>query len=94
MSTEVKLPPIADGVEKADILAVLVKEGDEIEADATICEVEAEKATASVTAAIAVCKCRGLAFLIHFTLQPVKTFSIEIFSVRLPIIVRPVPGCG
>ena len=48
MATEVTLPPIADGVDKADILAVLVKEGDEIEAEATICEVEAEKATASV----------------------------------------------
>jgi pyruvate dehydrogenase E2 component (dihydrolipoamide acetyltransferase) len=47
---EVKLPALADGVEAGDVLNVLVKEGDVIQADDPIVELESEKATVAVPA--------------------------------------------
>ncbi len=50
MTIEVKLPPIADGVDKGDVAAVLVKEGDVVREDDTLIEVESDKATVPVPA--------------------------------------------
>jgi pyruvate dehydrogenase E2 component (dihydrolipoamide acetyltransferase) len=48
MAIEVKLPEIADGVDKADVISVLVKEGDHIEVDTPLIEIESEKASFTV----------------------------------------------
>lgn len=45
---EVKLPQLADGVERGDVLNVLVKEGDVIQAEDPVVELESEKATLAV----------------------------------------------
>ena len=48
MAIEVKLPELGDGIESGDILDVLVAEGDTIEKDQPICEIETDKATVEV----------------------------------------------
>lgn len=48
MSIEIKVPSLGDGVETADVLEVLVSEGDSIEKDQGIVELETDKATAVV----------------------------------------------
>ena len=48
MSIEIKVPSLGDGVESADVLEVLVSEGDTIEKDQGIVELETDKATAVV----------------------------------------------
>lgn len=53
MPTEVKLPELAEGVDRGDVLAVLVKEGDTITADTPILDLETGKATLSVPAGAA-----------------------------------------
>ncbi len=45
MANEFKLPELGENVESGDIVNVLVKEGDEIQADQTVFEVETGKAT-------------------------------------------------
>lgn len=45
---EIKLPHLGEGVEEAEVLDVLVAEGDEIEAEQSIIEVETDKASAAV----------------------------------------------
>ncbi|MCX7718417.1 MAG: 2-oxo acid dehydrogenase subunit E2 [Candidatus Sumerlaeaceae bacterium] len=50
MTIEVKLPPIADGVDKGDVAAVHVKPGDIVKADDPLIEVESDKATIPVPA--------------------------------------------
>lgn len=45
---EIKLPQLGEGVEEAEVLDVLVAEGDEIEAEQSIIEVETDKASAAV----------------------------------------------
>lgn len=45
MSVEIKLPELAEGVEKADILKVLVKPGDKVDVETPLVELESEKAT-------------------------------------------------
>jgi len=52
MSTEIKLPVLAEGIEAADVLNVLVKEGDVAAADDPVIELESEKATVSVPAQV------------------------------------------
>ncbi len=53
MATEIKLPPLADGVEAADVLNVLVKEGDVVQVDDPLIELESEKATVAVPSPVA-----------------------------------------
>ena len=48
MATEVKLPELAEGVEKGEVVSVLVSVGDQIEADAPLLELESEKATVTL----------------------------------------------
>ncbi len=48
MSIEVKLPELGDGIDSADVLEVLVREGDTISKDQGIVEVETDKATVQV----------------------------------------------
>ena len=48
MAIEVKLPELGDDIESADVLEVLVSEGDVIEKDQDIVEIETDKATAAV----------------------------------------------
>jgi len=48
MSVEVKLPEIGEGVESGDVLEVYVSEGDTIEKDQDILELETDKATLGV----------------------------------------------
>ena len=48
MTVEFKLPLISEGVESADIAAVHVHEGDQVEAGQIVLEVETEKAVAEI----------------------------------------------
>ena len=48
MGIEIKLPQLAEGVDKGDVVNVYVKVGDEIAEDAPLLELESEKATISV----------------------------------------------
>ncbi|MCX7017724.1 MAG: 2-oxo acid dehydrogenase subunit E2 [bacterium] len=48
MAIEVTLPELAEGISGGDVVSVLVKEGELIEADAPIIEIESEKATVTV----------------------------------------------
>lgn len=48
MAIEFKLPEVSEGVTSVDVAEVLVKEGDVIEANAVICEVETDKAVAEI----------------------------------------------
>lgn len=48
MIKEVKLPEVSDNVESGDVLKVLVKEGDKVEVDQPLVELETEKATFEV----------------------------------------------
>ncbi|MGI9519839.1 MAG: 2-oxo acid dehydrogenase subunit E2 [Pirellulaceae bacterium] len=48
MAIEIKLPELGDGVDNADVLEVLVSEGESIEVDQGIIELETDKATAVV----------------------------------------------
>lgn len=48
MAIEIKLPDLGEGVESADVLEVLVAEGDTLSADQGIVELETDKATAIV----------------------------------------------
>jgi pyruvate dehydrogenase E2 component (dihydrolipoamide acetyltransferase) len=52
MATEVKLPEIAEGVDKGDVLSLLVKVGDNIEVDTPLLELESEKATVPIPSPI------------------------------------------
>jgi pyruvate dehydrogenase E2 component (dihydrolipoamide acetyltransferase) len=45
---EVKLPDLGENIESADVLKVLVKEGDTLEVDQSILEIETDKATVEV----------------------------------------------
>ncbi|GJL78345.1 MAG: hypothetical protein NPINA01_13340 [Nitrospinaceae bacterium] len=44
MSEEIVLPELGDGIESADVVSVSVSEGDEVEKDSTVFELETEKA--------------------------------------------------
>jgi len=48
MAFEFKLPSLGEGVDSADVLSVLVSEGDEIEAEQGVIELETDKATMEV----------------------------------------------
>jgi pyruvate/2-oxoglutarate dehydrogenase complex dihydrolipoamide acyltransferase (E2) component len=48
MSIDIKLPDLGDGIELADVLNVLVSEGETIDKDQDIIEIETDKATAEV----------------------------------------------
>ncbi len=48
MATDVKLPELGENIEEADVLSVLVSEGDRILRDDPIIEIETEKATIEV----------------------------------------------
>ena len=48
MAIEVKLPELGDGIESGDILDVLIAEGETVEKDQPICEIETDKATVEV----------------------------------------------
>ncbi len=50
MSVEIKLPNLGEGIESGDVLEVFVKEGDEIQKDDGVCELETDKATVTVPA--------------------------------------------
>ncbi len=50
MAIELKLPELGDGIESAEVLEVLVKEGDAVAKDQGIVEVETDKATVQVPA--------------------------------------------
>lgn len=50
MATEVKLPELAEGVDTGDVLSVAVREGDIVEADAPLMELETGKATVTLPA--------------------------------------------
>ncbi len=52
MATEVKLPELAEGVDKGEVTEVFVKEGDVIDRDTPLIEVNAEKATLTVPSTV------------------------------------------
>lgn len=51
MSEPVLLPDLGEGIESGDVVKVLVKEGDQVEQNQTLLEVETDKAVAEVPAA-------------------------------------------
>ncbi len=53
MATEFKLPDLGENIESADILSVLVAEGDTVRAEQTVLEIETDKATVEVPAPVA-----------------------------------------
>lgn len=48
MSQEFKLPELGENIESADVLSVLVKQGDKIEKEQSVIEIETDKATIEV----------------------------------------------
>ena len=48
MTTEIKLPDLGEGIEKADVVSVLVAEGDVIQAGQNVVELETDKAVVEV----------------------------------------------
>jgi pyruvate dehydrogenase E2 component (dihydrolipoamide acetyltransferase) len=52
MSTEFKLPELGENIETADVLNVLIKNGDAIEKDQGVIEIETDKATIEVPSTI------------------------------------------
>ncbi len=52
MATEFKLPELGENIEAADVVSVLVKEGDAIKIDQAIIEIETDKATIEVPSSI------------------------------------------
>ena len=52
MATEFKLPELGENIEAADVVAVLVKEGDTIIKDQSILEIETDKATIEVPSSV------------------------------------------
>lgn len=48
MATEIKLPNLGDGIESGEVLELFVKEGDTIEKDQSLLEIETDKATTNV----------------------------------------------
>lgn len=53
MAAEFKLPELGENIESADVVGVLVKEGDTIELEQSIIEIETDKATVEVPSNIA-----------------------------------------
>ena len=53
MATEIRLPDLGDGIESGDVLDVLIREGDQIEKDQGIVELETDKATVEVPCTVA-----------------------------------------
>ncbi len=53
MAVEFKLPSLGDGVESGDVLEVMVSEGDTVELDQGIMELETDKATVIVPSEVA-----------------------------------------
>ncbi len=53
MTTNIRIPELGEGVDKVDVVAVLVKVGDAIEVDQPLIEVETEKAAVEIPATIA-----------------------------------------
>ena len=53
MATEVKLPDLGEGIEAGDVLAVMVSEGERVERDQGILEIETDKATVEVPSSAA-----------------------------------------
>ena len=52
MATEFKLPELGENIEAADVVAVLVNEGDTIIKDQAILEIETDKATIEVPSTV------------------------------------------
>ena len=52
MATEFKLPELGENIESADVVAVLIKEGDTIIKDQAILEIETDKATIEVPSSV------------------------------------------
>jgi pyruvate dehydrogenase E2 component (dihydrolipoamide acetyltransferase) len=48
MATEVKLPELAEGVEKGDVVNILVKVGEAVDVDTPLLDIESEKATVAL----------------------------------------------
>ncbi len=53
MATEFKLPEVGENVEKATVISVLVSEGEQVEKDQNVIEIETEKATLEVPCDVA-----------------------------------------
>ncbi len=48
MGTEIKLPELAEGIESAEVIGILVAVGDAVEVDQAVIEVETDKASAEI----------------------------------------------
>src|SRR5687768_2717689 len=53
MATEFRLPELGEGITEADVVRVLVGEGDTVAVDQAVATIETEKATVDVPAGIA-----------------------------------------
>lgn len=48
MATEFKLPDLGENIESGDVVSVLVKEGDQVQAEQAVIEIETDKATVEI----------------------------------------------
>ena len=53
MPTELKLPEVGEGIESGTVVAVLVKEGDRVEVDQPVLELETDKAVVEMPSTVA-----------------------------------------
>jgi pyruvate dehydrogenase E2 component (dihydrolipoamide acetyltransferase) len=53
MATEIKLPSLGDGIDSADVLEIFVNEGDDVQKDQGLMELETDKATVTVPSPVA-----------------------------------------
>ncbi len=78
MAIEVKLPELGDGIESGDVLDVMIAEGDDIEKDQPICEIETDKATVEVPSSHA-----GKVLKVHVSVGDVVPIGSTLVTVEV-----------
>ncbi len=78
MAIQIKLPELGDGIESGDVLEVLVKEGDRIEKEQGIVELETDKATVEVP-----CSHTGTVTQVHVSAGETVLVGAALISVEV-----------
>jgi pyruvate dehydrogenase E2 component (dihydrolipoamide acetyltransferase) len=86
MTIEVKLPELGDGIESGDVLEVLVHEGDTIEIEQGIVELETDKATVEVP-----CSHAGRIVKIHVQIGDTVPIGGTLITIEAAVTTDPVP---
>jgi len=74
---EFKLPEVSEGIESVDVASVSVSVGEQIEADAVVCEVETDKAVADIN-----CPYAGTVDAVHVSAGDTIAIGTPLISVR------------